>query len=403
MLGVDRMDCLKTARVSDRGVPTPSGSEICPHRFAGSINGKLTLSGLSCMQFPGNFSALMVAKPKGGKNNARVTTHSLAASKKQVVDVTRNEDSFFDDFEARKVIVRLDKDGEPAPFKHGEYVSFSAMYFVCWRCFDPANPFEYAECMLFPPSKRDILTRSLGGSDGTHRIKNNTYLMIPVESVLFVNVNLAKRMGIAPLTDQLNLFPEYMDTYEDAILQPSPVTVPFPDSNRVLVPPRPTCQLTHEEIRRIPVVGKGIELRMSRVPDGGRGVFATRDFAPNELVTLYFGHRFGEAHRKHIQQNNRGTHVKPLQFKHEYLDGIKIALGGMHAGQLLNQGSFSYQNCDWVLIDVRPSSGERLLGIRAIRRIFPGEELYVSYGKKFWDELEMKDPKDPPRVIIPNS
>jgi hypothetical protein len=138
---------------------------------------------------------------------------------------------------------------------------------------------------------------------------------------------------------------------------------------------------------------------MSRIPSAGRGVYATREFQANELVTLYFGHVFGEVQRRHMQARAMGTHSKPVQFKLSYLDGVKEAFEGMPAGQLLNEGTKTFQNCDWITLEVFPSSGEKVVGIRAMRRVFVGEELYVSYGQKFWSE-QGEIPADPPPLVF---
>jgi hypothetical protein len=159
-----------------------------------------------------------------------------------------------------------------------------------------------------------------------------------------------------------------------------------------------TGRISLEAISDIPVLGSGIELRVSRIPGAGRGIYTSRDFEVNEMITTYFGHTFGERQREHMQKEGVGTHCKPLQLKHSYLDGVKVALTGMGAGQLANQGSKSTINCDWIYLDVR--GGSKILGLRATRFIHPGEELYVNYGTKFWSEQNI-EPNLPPDVVLP--
>lgn len=308
----------------------------------------------------------------------------------------------FKQYEGRKVLVRLDETGEPCSFGDCKYPNFGSYFFVCWRSFDESNRHEYAECTMYLLTSKEVAERESGSTcSGTHRQRNNNFMMIPAQSVFFVNYDVAKDVGLDPHQNQAAFFPEHLTDIPPAIDQPSKKKpTAYPPSERVIMPNRPTCRLAIELLRKASVLGKGIEIRMSRIPDSGRGVFATRDFEANELVTLYFGHCFGEAQRIWMQQCNLGSHAKPLQFKHTYLDGVKVALTGMHAGQLLNQGSPVFQNCDWVTVDVYPSSGEKVLAIKAIRPIFAGEELYVCYGKKFWDE-QVEYPRDPPPVVLP--
>jgi len=154
--------------------------------------------------------------------------------------------------------------------------------------------------------------------------------------------------------------------------------------------------LSEAQIRSLATVGNGLEVCISRIPNSGRGVFATRDYEKGVIVTLYFGHSFGEKHRVMLQEAGRGTHAKPLHSKHQYLDGVKTVFKGMHAAQLLNHATGGMCNCAWAYLESRPITGERLLAVVAKRAIKAGEELYVSYGKKFWDELNIK-PLHPPR------
>ena len=103
-----------------------------------------------------------------------------------------------------------------------------------------------------------------------------------------------------------------------------------------------------------------------------------------------------------MQKENRGSHCKPLQQKLTYLDGVKPAFPGMDAAQLLNQGGPKTNNCEWVTVDIVPFAGEKALVLRTTRYVYPGEELYVSYGKKFWSE-QLADPNEAPAVVFPTS
>ena len=337
------------------------------------------------------------AESQGSTTVSDVIVHKL------VPESNLSDEWTSDQFQGRKVIVRLDALGEPCPYEAGAEVSFASFYFVCWRSFDASEPRQYAECTSFLLSMKELAVRVSGLDSigqGSHRFRNNKFVMIPVGALYFVNFALAKSIGLDPSPKQTKAFPELIKIIPPAIAQPRLPSALFPDDQRVMVPVRPTGRVTLEALKRAPVLGRGIELRTSRIPNSGRGVYATRDFHTGELVTVYFGHIFGESQRKWMQSENLGSHSKPLQFKHSYLDGVKTALLGMRAGQLLNQGDASSQNCDWILLDVHPSSGEKVLGVRATRYVFPGEELYVSYGKKFWDE-QLMFPSPPPPVILP--
>lgn len=300
-------------------------------------------------------------------------------------------------YEGRKVIVRIDSHGEPCSY-NSEVISFlKAYFFVCWRSFDESNYREYAECVASTIAPRDILLRLEEGKESRRGYKN---VMIPVRAIYFLDAKAARSVGIDPHPDQDCFFPELIRVLPPPIPQPRFKWQQDDSSRRVFVTNRPSGRLLKNLIDQVSVLGRGIELRMSRIPTAGRGVYASRVFQSGELVTLYFGHLFGEAQRKHMQTHGKGSHCKPVQFKLSYLDGVKEGFLGMPAGQLLNEGGKESQNCDWISLEVYPSSGEKVIGLRAIRHIYPGEELYVSYGSKYWSEQQGKVPDEPPPVLF---
>ena len=291
-------------------------------------------------------------------------------------------------FEAAKVVVRLGADGEPCAATRKEEVTFVAYYFVAWRSFDESNHREYAECTFLP---------------GKECKRGNASFMVPVASVYFVHPVMASLAGFDPHPKQDVFFPELITRLLPPLMQPMIKTITYSKpGGRTIVSGSVTRRVTRAQLTSAYVIGCGLELRRSRIPDSGRGVFATQNFLPNELITLYFGHQFGETQRLELQAGSGGSHCKPLQFKHSYLDGVKVGLTGMSCGQLLNQGDKQTVNCDWIVLEYPPA--EKALGVRATRFIHPGEELYISYGKKFWDEQSMEPAKVPPVVLplIPN-
>lgn len=302
----------------------------------------------------------------------------------------------YNDFEGRKVIVRLDGNGEPC--EAGECVppTFASYYFARWLSFDPeTDKQEYAECSVFPVTSSIVDNR--GSVIDSSRRSQADFVMVPAKAVYFINPSLALEY-IHP--QQELFFPELMKVYGEPILQPFRDNTRHHAVKRVIIKSS-GLRVSDNVLRDIPVIGSGIELRVSRIPNSGRGVFASRDFQKDEIVTLYFGHLFGESERAGMQSLGKGTHCKPLQFKHSYLDGVKTAFVGMHAGQLLNQGDKNTCNCEWIMLEAK-SASNRHLAIRATRYIFPGEELYISYGRKFWDEQRMTPISVPP-VMLPRA
>ena len=292
--------------------------------------------------------------------------------------------------------MRVDEEGEPCAFDSSVQSRLLALHFVCWRSFDAGNHREYAECVEWPMTPRELQL----WDKVDRRLSRVKVLTIPYQCLYFINPTKAASVGLDPHPEQDSFFPDQIREVPAAIATPRRIRSEVPRQCRVFAPSRGTGRISLSDVRRAPKLGGGIELRESRIPNSGRGVFASRDFKANELVTIYFGHTFGESHRAFMQAAQVGSHCKPLQFKHSYLDGVKVAFHGMPAGQLLNQGSKQTVNCDFANLEIYPGSGEKVLGIRATRNIFPGEELYINYGNKFWSEQGVV-PTDPPPVNLP--
>ena len=310
-----------------------------------------------------------------------------------------------DRFDSRKVVVRIDHDGEPCSSGDCKRPHFDAMYFIRWLTFDDNQPRQYAECSRDPivesANADDMKELSIGSKRRlTHMAPHSSTCTIPVAAVYFIHADLARISGLDPDPDQDSHFPELVKQYDGPIKQPFRVSKDHLERTEPVIKAN---RISRDELQLISTVGKGLDVRISRIPNSGRGVFALRNFEQGEIVTLYFGHPFGEAHRKLLQEEGRGTHAKPVDFKHKYLDGVKSVFMGMHAAQLLNQGSSEACNCDWATLELRSNNAEKILAIRAVRDIKAGEELYISYGKKYWDEIQKTPHKVPPLQISRSS
>jgi hypothetical protein len=335
--------------------------------------------------------------------HANPAAEHASVSFSQKLHFLRDADWDLDQYESRKVIVRMDLDGEPISHEDGTPFRLAPFFFIAWRGFDASASQEYAECTEFSPSPRDLLS-TISGDTNHRKLVREKSVMIPAASLYFLNPEIAKKVGIEPHPRQDIFFPEKLQTYPAPILQPRcskkrrrPTSV-----ERIIIGSSraSTGRIPRKSLDKIPVLGNGIELRESRISGAGRGLYTTRDFKLNEIITFYVGHLFSEKERIHMQQAGLGTHCKPLQLKHTYLDGVKIAFKGMGAAQLVNHGSKTTVNCDWIYLDVHPGSGSKVIALRATRDVVQGEELYVNYGTKFWNEQQYH-PFSPPAVVLP--
>jgi hypothetical protein len=342
-------------------------------------------------------------RPKGSlvltSNHDSVPVESTACDESKIkkrksvgaIDPAESE-SVSDKFDARKVVVRIGNDGEPCGYKDSDHPRFEAFFFVRWLTFDADQPRQYAEC------SRDASIEDDGVPEGTRRRfdhlgSRSVTCTVPCSAVFFIHADLAQLFHLDPDPNQESYFPELMDKCKGPITQPYTRAKSDENENDVIVK---SNRVTTEELLTISTVGNGLDVRVSRIPQSGRGVYALRDFAQGEIVTLYFGHPFGDKLRKLLQREGRGTHAKPVDFKHKYLDGVKTVFRGMHVGQLLNQGTPEACNCGWATLENRSNGAEKIPAIRALRKIHAGEELYISYGKKYWEELLISPRKVPP-------
>ena len=119
---------------------------------------------------------------------------------------------------------------------------------------------------------------------------------------------------------------------------------------------------------------EGVEVRQSRIPDSGNGLFASRDFAPGEPLGEYRGRVLSllQAHRLEDRDYLMGgfglnSHVDarfaldaPARYVNDHFDKSKL-------------------NAEFHKDKARKRA--LLVATRSIRR---GEEIYASYGESYW-------------------
>lgn len=108
------------------------------------------------------------------------------------------------------------------------------------------------------------------------------------------------------------------------------------------------------------------QVEIKESPVGGRGVFAAKDFEPHDIIEicptiLKPFNLWGKATRDYVW---------------EYKDSCLLALG---YGSLYNHNDFA--NAEGIVTD----SGAHLK-ITANQRIKSGEEIFVNYGRDWWNK-----------------
>lgn len=139
------------------------------------------------------------------------------------------------------------------------------------------------------------------------------------------------------------------------------------------------------------LVGQGVEVRRSGLPDAGNGLFATRDFRRHELVTEYQGVELPASSIRELVTEQgwaRASHTISLRGP-TVLDGLKdpkaaVGRGGASFANdarcpALTNAAFSWRAAS------RSEPHKSRVFLRAKRDIAAGEEIFVSYGSDYWD------------------
>ncbi|MDR3548391.1 MAG: reverse transcriptase domain-containing protein, partial [Candidatus Pacebacteria bacterium] len=114
-------------------------------------------------------------------------------------------------------------------------------------------------------------------------------------------------------------------------------------------------------------------LKKSLIPQAGKGVFAGRDFAPGEAITMYTGDI--------IVENKPDTSQSKYMFQVTNDIAIDAARRNAAPGRLINdsRGTGSPPNLEWIV-----NRGTRRVHLKTTRAVKKGEEFYVPYGAAYW-------------------
>jgi hypothetical protein len=144
-----------------------------------------------------------------------------------------------------------------------------------------------------------------------------------------------------------------------------------------------------KESQKLGVVGNGVEIKPSTIPNAGNGLFASRPFRKNELITAYEGEKIDRKTADEMRAKGQATHVRSVAGFHELISGYTkpeqaVGKGG---GSFINDvfGSNLEVNAEYA-IRRDPKTGLDAVYIKALRDLQPGEEILASYGKDYWKQ-----------------
>jgi hypothetical protein len=162
------------------------------------------------------------------------------------------------------------------------------------------------------------------------------------------------------------------------------------------------------------VDGTNLAIAPSTIPNAGNGLFARRDFAANERITIYEGEIITYTEAVARRARKEATHLR-AHIQREYaIDGLKLSDGtpitdpitqvvGIGGGAFANDNKGGEANAEFDWVDspaneaifkqimafssyARLDPKERITFLRATRAIKAGEEIFIDYGEDYWSE-----------------
>lgn len=138
----------------------------------------------------------------------------------------------------------------------------------------------------------------------------------------------------------------------------------------------------------ISYVGNGVEIKPSLIPGAGNGLFARVSFNEKDYITEYDGYYMDKDAAKALSPRHT-THFRAL-------DTFGVIDGFKDPKEAIGYGGASFAN-DTRSLDRTNSTFKQVwdgelnthrVFLRATRRIEPGDEIYVSYGRDYWSRFE---------------
>lgn len=141
--------------------------------------------------------------------------------------------------------------------------------------------------------------------------------------------------------------------------------------------------------RGVPVatLGNGVEARLSSIRGAGRGLFATRRFPRGAYITRYDGKLIQRQEAEALRRRGLHTHVRALRSGGVWMvDGLHADRPGMGGASMANDARDKRLNNAELVLGYEDSRNPVMMFVylRAIRDIGVDEEIFVSYGKGYW-------------------
>ena len=170
---------------------------------------------------------------------------------------------------------------------------------------------------------------------------------------------------------------------------------------------------SYDELERLTLDLSGVDVRPSTIKAAGRGLFATRRFDVGDLITEYGGIVISCEEAKKRREAGKASHIRTLDSMYTAIDGLSVTVAtGNPGGSFANdphRGDVKEKpnrwNATFVKLEHRQQIGLRLCergGLQALARIFlkavrvilPNDEIFVNYGRGYWDRTQTGDTEE---------
>lgn len=125
-------------------------------------------------------------------------------------------------------------------------------------------------------------------------------------------------------------------------------------------------------------------VKKSQIPKSGKGLFTTKDIAKGDIVCEYEGEKltWKECLKRNQDQKGKGGYYFFITNKNCVDAQYTLSALGRYANDAAGPGRVAglRNNCVYEVQKGKPY-------IKATRNIKSGSEIFVSYGKEYWEAL----------------
>jgi len=141
---------------------------------------------------------------------------------------------------------------------------------------------------------------------------------------------------------------------------------------------------------QLATVGNGVYVAVSTLAGVGLGLFAERPFPAGSMITGYAGRVISREEALALRQTGLDSHIArcgEFAFHNNFVDGVhaEFLQPGMPGGSACNHKE-GWEHVNARFVHFEPPN-ERV-EVQAVRDINVDEEIFVDYGRGYWDVRE---------------